>query len=293
MRTLSVAICIPAYNEQQNIRKILEALLTQKTDKIHITKIVVVSSGSTDKTNKIVHKLSDANPLITLITQKRREGKSNAINAFLKTTDEPIVVVESADTIPEYDAIEKLCLPLVENEKIGMTGGAPVPINNRNTFIGYVVHSWWWFHRNIPRFGEIIAFRNILPEIAGESAVDEAYIQAKMVQKGYKVVHIDEAVVRNKGPESIADMIMQRRRIFNGHARLYKEEKVKIDNMTRSSLYLLLYKHKMKNMKEFIWTLGGLGIEVLARILGFYDQKIKNHNPFVWDTAKSTKNLSH
>lgn len=291
LRTFSVAICIPAYNEEKNIGKIIESLLNQKTDKVHIAKIVVVSSGSTDKTNEIVQKLCQINPALILIAEKKRKGKANAINSFLKNTKESIVVVESADTIPEAYTIEKLCVPMVENEKIGMTGGAPIPVNNPDTFVGYVVHSWWWFHRNIPRFGEIIAFRNILPEIAGNSAVDEAYIQAKMVQQNYQVVHVDEAVVRNKGPETVADMIKQRRRIFNGHARLYQDEGIKINNMTRSSLWLLLHKHKMKNIKEFTWTLGGLGIEILARILGFYDQKVKNHNPFVWETAKSTKNL--
>ena len=22
-------------------------------------------------------------------------------------------------------------------------------------FLGFIIHTWWWFHRNIPRFGEI------------------------------------------------------------------------------------------------------------------------------------------
>ncbi len=173
-----------------------------------------------------------------------------------------------------------------------MTGGAPHPMNDPDTFLGYTVHAWWWFHRNIPRFGEIIAFKNILPQISPTTSVDEAYIQAKMAQLGFKVVHIDDAVVYNKGAENIFDLIKQRRRVMNGHARLFKTEGIKINNMTKSSIKLMLFKYKFQNLKQVIWFFGGIGIEVYARILGWYDYSIKNKNPFIWEVSVSTKNLN-
>jgi len=50
---LNVDVCICAYNEEANISNLLTALLNQKTKLIEISNIVVVSSGSTDKTNDI------------------------------------------------------------------------------------------------------------------------------------------------------------------------------------------------------------------------------------------------
>lgn len=291
MRRTKVSICVPAYNEEKNIEKILSGLLAQITKKIDITKIVVVSSASTDKTDDIVSGFSKLHKKIVLIRQKEREGKAAAINAFLKIANEPIVVIQSADTIPQHDTIENLCHPLLKNRKIGMTGGAPFPVNDPNTFLGYVIHAWWWFHRNIPRFGEIIAYRNILERISHSTAVDEAFIQAKIIQNGLKVVYVDDAIVFNKGAETVSDLIMQRRRVFNGHARLYHGENVKIDNMTKSSLKLLLFKYKMKNFKELTWLMGGILIEIYAQALGWYDMRISKKNPFIWDTATSTKNL--
>lgn len=288
---LSVSICVPAHNEGKNISYILEALIAQKTKDIYINKIVVVSSGSTDDTNKITREFVKRDKRVMLIPQKSRSGKASAINAFLKVVDDPVLVIESADTVPNPDAIELLCHPFLENEEIGLTGGAPMPVNDDNTFTGYLVHTWWWFHRNIPRFGEIIAYRNIFPEISKTTAVDEAYIQAKVIQSGLKAVHIDAAVVRNKGPENVSDLIKQRRRIFNGHSRLFQEEGVKIDNMTKSSLRLL-FKYQPKSLLHSLWLVGGVFIEIYARILGAYDVHVRNYNPFVWDTATSTKNLA-
>jgi len=291
MKKISISICVPAYNEEENIEKILAALLIQKTKRISINKIVVVSSASTDKTDRLVMQFCKKDKRIILHKQKKREGKAAAINAFLKLVDDPIVVIQSADTIPQHDTIENLCHPLVMDPKIGMTGGAPFPVNDPNTFLGYVIHAWWWFHRNIPRFGEIIAYRNILERITHATAVDEAFIQAKIIQNNLKVVYVDNAIVQNKGAETLSDLIKQRRRVFNGHARLHKGENIKIDNMTKSSLKLLLFKYPIKNFKELTWLFGGILIEIYAQALGWYDMKISKKNPFIWDTAKSTKNL--
>jgi len=287
---LAVSICVPAYNEAHNIAKVLKALLKQKTNKILIKNIVVVSSGSTDKTDQITLEIQKTDPRIKLIRQATRQGKAVAINLFLKKFKESVVIIESADTIPDINAVEELCLPFLEHKNLGMTGGAPIPVNDKNTFTGHMVHTWWWFHRNIPRFGEIIAFRNVLPAISVTTAVDEAFIQAKLIQLGYRAMHIDTAIVRNKGPETVGDLLKQRRRIFNGHSRLYEEENIKIDNMTKSSLKLLL-EYKNPTFKHSCWFLGGILLEICARALGYYDSKIKKINPFVWDTAKSTKNL--
>lgn len=289
---LSVSICVPAYNEEKNIRQILTALLKQKVSQIHINKIVVISSGSTDRTNEIVQEMQKKSSKIMLITEKVRTGKAAAINKFLRIINDDVIVIESADTIPKSEAIEKLCRPFLHDKKIGMTGGAPIPVNDPNTFIGYIIHSWWWFHRNIPRFGEIIACKNILKSIPESSAVDEAFIQADLVKKGFKVIHVDEAQVHNKGPETVGDLIKQRRRIFNGHSRLYQEEKVKIDNMTKSSLKLLLFEFKIKSLKHLIWLIGGVLIEIYSRFLGFYDQYVYKINPNIWDTARTTKDLA-
>src|SRR5258708_17054450 len=149
MKKLSVSICIPAYNEERNIPHILQALITQKTNQILINKIIVVCSGCTDKTSQIVKRFIKKDKRIKLIEQTERSGKAAAINAFTQKANDHIIVIESADTIPDQKTIENLCMPFVEKYEVGMTGGAPIPINDRNTFLGYIIHSWWWFHRNI------------------------------------------------------------------------------------------------------------------------------------------------
>ena len=292
IKPVPVSICVPAYNEGKNIGRLLKSLVHQKTRHVQIHRIIVISSGSTDKTESIVKTMSKDHPTIELIHESHRTGKAAAINLFLNTATDPILVIQSADTIARPRTIEKLCLPMIQDKTIGMTGGAPIPLNDPNTFLGYVIHAWWWFHRNIPRFGEIVAFRNILKKISAKTAVDEAYIQAKIIKRRYKVVHVDDAIVHNKGAETVRDVIKQRRRIFNGHSRLYMEEGVKIDNMTKSSLRLLLFHYKLHSLKELVWLMSGILIEFYARSLGMYDYYVAKINPTIWNVAKTTKDLS-
>lgn len=289
--TLAVAICLPAYNEEANIGKLLESLLLQKTERINITRIVVVSSASTDKTDEIVEQFITKDSRIVLVREAERRGKAAAINLFLKDATEPVVVLQSTDTICEPDTIENLCTPFIENEQVGMTGGAPHPVNDPNTFLGYVVHTWWWFHRNIPRFGEIVAFRNVLPKISERTAVDEAYIQAKLVQLGYRVVHVDSAVVWNKGSENLSDIVKQRKRIFIGHTQLKSDLQFRVDSFNSLALKRLIFDFKINNMKELFWFSGGILIEIYSRFLGYYDLSFKQHNSHIWDIAKSTKSV--
>ena len=70
-----------------------------------------------------------------------------------------------------------------------------------------------------PKLGEIVAFRNVIPRIPLDTAVDELSIQALITQLGYQLVYEPEAVVYNRGPATVGDFLRQRRRIYAGHLR--------------------------------------------------------------------------
>ena len=73
------------------------------------------------------------------MVQDQRFGKASAINLFLKNTSADIYVIESGDTLPGKDTIEKLLRPFLVSE-IGMTGGHPLPQDDPNRFLGFTIH---------------------------------------------------------------------------------------------------------------------------------------------------------
>jgi biofilm PGA synthesis N-glycosyltransferase PgaC len=293
----SCSIGIMAYNEEANIGKLLQALLHQKITCCRLHEIGVVASGCTDRTVTIANEYAEREPRVTVLVQERREGKASAINLFLRHARESdVIVLESADTLPaDEKTIEYLIRPLVEKAEVGMTGACPVPIDVPDHFLGFVVHLQWKLHHRIsltsPKLGELFAFKNVLPEIPFDTAVDEACIEALIVPKGYALVYVPDAVVYNKGPDTVKDFLKQRRRIAAGHHHLRHTQQYRVSTQNPCQIITALLAEMVWSPKYLLWTIGAIALELYGRFLGMFDFYIKNKNPFTWDIAMTTKNL--
>jgi biofilm PGA synthesis N-glycosyltransferase PgaC len=293
---LACSIGVIAYNEAENIIKLLQALCDQKLEKVEIAEIIVVSSACQDGTDDLVCRFALSHPQVSLICEKERKGKSSAINIFLKEAKSDILIIESGDTIPAPDTIEKLIAPF-EDVKIGATGGRPTPVNDEKTLIGYSVHLLWRLHHRMalinPKLGEMIAFRRVFNSIPADSAVDEASIEALIKGKRLKLMYVPDAIVYNKGPENWHDFIKQRRRIQNGHLWLMHKYNYKVTSQESGTMFNIMCKEIMSNPSQIIKLVWVMLVEAYCRSLGSIDFHIKKKNPFAWEIAASTKNLNN
>lgn len=297
---INCSIGIMAYNEEANIGRLLEALLAQETNTVHIGEIVVVASGCTDRTEQIVTGFIGRDRRIRLIRQMQREGKASAVNLFLRNVYNEIVTLISADTLPLPGAIEALVSPFAD-PGIGMVGGRPVPTNPSGTLFGYGVHLLWELHHQVslrsPKMGELIAFRNIFRQIPHDSAVDEASIEPLIVGQGLCLHYAAQAIVRNRGPETMRDFIEQRRRIFAGH--LYVKSTLGYTVSTLGGLRIawLFIKsfrglHQPWQWRYLLWAPVIIALEVYVRLLATCDYVIWKRKPYKWIVAESTKDLA-
>ncbi len=289
---LRCCVAVMAYNEETNIENMLKALCQQQLRKVSISEIIVVASGCTDRTEEIVREFCLRDSRIRLISQRRRNGKSAAINTLLQHTHEEIIVLVNADTMPAPDAIEHLVAPF-EDPEVGMTGGHPVPTNDSSTFMGYIVHLMWQLHHAIslrhPKMGELVAFRNLLRQIPPDSAVDEASIEPLIKDQRLRLVYVPEVFVYNRGPETVSDFIKQRRRIYVGH--LYVQDTTGYQVSTLSGIRILPFflRAAEPDRRYFFWAPWAVVLEVLARLLATWDYRVRKRKHCVWDVVKTTK----
>lgn len=291
---LEVTVGICAYNEEKNIGKLLQSLLQQKTKDVFIKEIIVVSSACTDKTNEIVNNFTTKDERIQLIIQEKREGKASAINLILKNSTGDIVVLASADILLLKHTIQKLILPFFD-ETVGMTGGHPIPKDNKKTFIGFTVHLLWELHHKLalknPKLGEIIAIRNIIREIPKDTAVDEAAIESIIRNNGLRISYVPYAIIYNKGASTIDDFLRQRRRIYAGHLHLKRVSGYAPSSMSTSNVIKIIFENLSFNPIEIFWTGGAILLEFYGRLLGMYDFYISKKNPYIWEMANTTKEI--
>lgn len=289
---LRCSVGVTAYNEEANIGRLLDALLAQHTRDVEITEIIVVASACTDNTVPIVESYAAEYPAIKLFIQPRREGKTSAINVFLAHAREEICVLESGDTLPHEDAIEHL-VRMFADPTVGMTGAHKVPVNTPDHLVGIFTHLRLRLEHQlcleIPRLGEMIAFRKVFDRIPPDVAMDEAFVEALVVERGLQVRYAPDAVVYNTGPDSIQDFVRQRRRNHAGHLYLKSKYGYAVSSIQNTRVARVAFK-EIWGAVRLVGTLFLLAIlEIWSRLLGWYDFAVKRDRHVVWDMAWSQK----
>jgi cellulose synthase/poly-beta-1,6-N-acetylglucosamine synthase-like glycosyltransferase len=296
---MNVSVVVPAHNEEKNIRRLLSSLLEQDTKVARIVEIVVVASGCTDGTADVAREVGRGRPGMHVHVQQRRAGKVAAINAYLKMRDPraEITVICSADLFIAPDVIEKMVLSLRDHAEVGMVGGRPVPNNDGTKLVGRMVKILWDMHHRVslevPKMGEIVAFRSHLVEYVSElSVVDEASIEDIVRAKGYTLGYVPDALVTNHGPETLSEYFEQRRRIARGHYWLEFAFGYDVATLDRS----VLAKATVDTAREEdrfgrMALAAAVAVEVGARALGFWDARVVGGKHRTWRVLQSTKSL--
>lgn len=124
METFSILIC--ALNEEKNIKNIISKCFSaEKNQNYTLEKIIVVSDGSTDKTNEIVWNLQKNYSNIELIIYSERQGKAWALNIGKSKINSDWLVSLDAD----INISKNLFLEIFDNitPDIWLIGWNPIP----------------------------------------------------------------------------------------------------------------------------------------------------------------------
>ena len=106
-----VSVIIPAYNEEQTIGQVLEALRALPLEK----QIIVVNDGSTDGTSRVLECLR-AEHQLTVVHCEENRGKGYAIRSGLPYVKGEAVVIQDADMELSPTDISELLQPLEKKD---------------------------------------------------------------------------------------------------------------------------------------------------------------------------------
>ncbi len=299
--SLTIGIC--AYNEELNIKKLLQNILFEQQLFGEI-EVIVVCSGCTDNTVKIVKEFEEKDERIKPIIEEERKGKASAINNILSRAKSDNILFISADTLPKKNCLLKLVTHL-EDPEVGIVCGKPVPTNKSTNLVGSIVHLLWNFHDRvfveigkkdqIKHASEIFCIRKrIVDKIPVEIVNDDAYLALMVKKKNWKIKYIPEAVVLISGPKTISDYLKQRRRIIWGHQQVRK-----ITGKSPQYLFYLIPLHPIKLFNltltlikdSKIWTiLAFLLLEFGLNFIVIFDV-ISGRSYIKWSISKTTKSI--
>ncbi len=281
-------------NEEGTIGPLLETLRGTHNG-CDIVQIIVVSAECRDRTDEIVREAARKDSRIHLITEPRRRGKSAAVNTFLAARlPSDLTLLTSGDVLPEPGAIAQI-IAAFQNPGTGMAGGRPVPVNPRDRFLGRMASLMWEWHHDIamrhPKLGELVVFRSALASsIPADSPVDEASLEAAILAAGAALQYVPGAVIHNRGPDTLAEWISQRRRIAHGHQWLRRTGNHHVSTGNNTEVLRLFWRCAIQTPARIPDAIGLIVCEILARALSVWDN-LTGRSHTVWQIAPSTKTL--
>ena len=131
----SIAIILPAYNEQLTIEKTIIDFHQHSPD----ASIYVIDNNSSDGTNSIAKKVISGNSINGEVLFVRRQGKANAMKTAFAKIDADVYVMADADHTYFAHDLEKLLAPV-------LSGEYDLVVGNRFTVSGYEKENKRMFH---------------------------------------------------------------------------------------------------------------------------------------------------
>lgn len=268
-----VTVIIPTYNEEIVIHERVKNLEAQQYPPEKL-QVIIVDSGSNDRTFEIARESSGLSPLdCTALRQEERKGKANAVNYAMQYAKGDIILVSDANALFEKDSIQKIVKPFTDR-KIGGAGGRFVTLGTN--LVGKGEELYWSIEGRIRKAesaiysitnfsGEFNSFRKDLGIVLDEKSLAEDFdLSLQIIERGYRLVYVPEAVVYEPAVEHSKDLIKQKKRRAVGTIQVIFKHIGMFLNPKLFVFDLLLFFHKVLRVFTPIIAIA------LILILGIY-----------------------
>jgi glycosyltransferase involved in cell wall biosynthesis len=243
-----ISITVPAYNEEAQIRGLIESLLRldYPADR---RQILIVSDASSDRTDEIVAEFADRG--VELLRLPRRSGKGAAENAAAPLLRGEIIVNTDASIRIHPRALKPLIAQFADPQ-IGVASGRDISVgagteNATEGESGYVGYEMWVRRLETDVYGIVgasgclYAIRAHLHRVPLPDLLSRDFAAALIAQEhGYRSVSVDEAICYVPRATS-----------------LHREYSRKVRTMTHGLQTLFFFGHLLNPVRHgwFAWML--------------------------------------
>lgn len=219
VRTPSVSVVIPAFNEEKVIMRTIASMLA--SDYAGPLEVVVVDDGSADGTAAAVEAIGD--PRVHLIRQTNA-GKARALQNAVNHISGEIVVFADADTQFDKNAVRTLVASFTD-ERIGAVSGQ-ARVGNLRTFVARCQELEYACSFNLDRRayaawncitvvpGAISAVRRRAIDAAGgfssATLAEDTDLTLSIHRAGYRIDYAPDAIAHTEAPEKMSQLARQR-----------------------------------------------------------------------------------
>jgi len=207
----SVAVLVPAHNEESVALHVLEALAALDYPRERLS-FILVADRCTDATVSLFMAWAAERRDTKVVEQLIPGGKSAALNAGFRVAHQDIIVVIDADLRPRPDFLRELVRPFAD-AAVGGAAAYLAPTNpDQNIVTRYAAVNTWmhqlvtsagtdWLGLNVPTFGAAAFRRVALESIGGFPAIpigEDVATSSNLSKRGWRIRFVPQAVAHNE-----------------------------------------------------------------------------------------------
>jgi poly-beta-1,6-N-acetyl-D-glucosamine synthase len=247
-----ISIIVPTFNEARIILLKLTNLVRLSYPR-NLMQVIFVDSNSSDGTTEIIRQFCNQEPQMNakILVEKKRKGKSNALNYALEHCNGEVIIVSDADCFWPSDILTK-SMPFLADSTVGLIAGPKILLNAEQTWVTRMEQRYLE-SANILRLGESKAGSTVFFE-GGFSAYKKTAIQKfdphctgsddcgtaiDIIQKKYRAMLVPEATFYTTFPISLKNKlniklrrINQLIRVFAAYASLLLKNQIRTTKRT-------------------------------------------------------------
>ncbi len=231
-----LTILVAAYNEEASIQDTLRSIYLQAYP--GQLQVIVVSDGSTDRTNELVRESTQIYPWLSLVALPRNVGKANALNAAFLHAKYSLVATVDGDSWLHHSALLRIVERFMQDPThTCAVAGAIMVRNSRKNWLTQM-QEWDYFQgiSSVKRVqslyqGTLVAqgafslySRKAIEEVGGfpDCVGEDILLTWAMLKRGYRVGHSEDAILFTNVPETYRQFARQRHRWARGMIEAFK-----------------------------------------------------------------------
>ncbi len=305
---LTISIGVPALNEELNIVRLLNSMVGQELNDAQILEILVISDGSTDRTNELVKNFN--HPLVRLIENPKRQGQQAVQNQMLQIFKGDCLLIIEADTLPANpQTVSELIRPLLEDKvgDIGMVVGETMTFRPENFFEKILFHNTalkkrmfaeWKNGDNIYNSGGHsgrLFSKTFTKSLTWPVDVPEdAFAYLRLKQLHLRLVKQKNALMIARNVRNLTDRLRQGSKFANGRQTLTKHfSNAVVNSEYNIPLNIMIKQTFLGFLKNPFWTTLAVMELAVTRLLSFGFRKEFNalYTPYV--SSKDLEEKTH
>jgi len=267
LRPLTVSIGICAVTEVESTLQLVGQILTMPNSNLSLEELIVATPNPT-----LAKRLDSPDRRLTVILERKREGKTSALRKILREATGDILVLASSDIKLGVHSIANLVNALATHETWGAVDSHVEVTNGETHLMDRVSILLWEVHNETLDMldaeerlghlaGDLLAFKRELLDEIPDVINDDAYMALSIRRKGFLVRRVKNALVWITGPRNPADYVAQRSRILQGHLQTIRDLRV----MPTTFEFTLVW-NPLRNLRILKLVLSRLGISYIPTL---------------------------